>query len=90
MKKVRVHFRDFLPLFYPTLDELEMKLEWTNVELRKKLSSWDHIEHIEMGTQTIFPKYKKELAKMKTITPTPKSPFQKYYLMWIVSRETFN
>ena len=56
-----------------------MKLEWTNVEMRKKKwTSWDHIEHKETGTQTVFPKYKKELSKMKTITPTPKSPFQKY------------
>ena len=61
------------------LDELEMKLEWTNVEMRKKKwTSWDHIEHKETGTQTVFPKYKKELSKMKAITPTPKSPFQKY------------
>ena len=55
-----------------------MKLEWTNVELRKKIwTSCDHIEHKEKETQTLFPKYKKEQSKMKTITPTPRSPLEK-------------
>ena len=59
-------------------DELEMKLEWTNVKCRKRvLANECFIEHFEKGSQTQFPKYKKDLLKMKTITPTPKGSFQK-------------
>ena len=59
-------------------DELEMKLEWTNVKCRKRvLANECFIEHFAKGSQTQFPKYKKDLLKMKTITPTPKGSIKK-------------
>ena len=55
-----------------------MKLEWTNVTCRKRvLANECFIEHFEKGSQTQFPKYKKDLLKLKTITPTPKGSFKK-------------
>ena len=60
------------------VDELEMKLEWINVEMRSmKMMTGELIEQIEKGTQTQFPKNRKDLLSMKTISPTPKSPIQK-------------
>ena len=60
------------------VDELEMKLEWINVEMRSmKMMTGELIEQIEKGTQTQFPKHRKDLLSMKTISPTPKSPIQK-------------
>ena len=55
-----------------------MKLEWINVEMRSiKMMTGDLIEQVEKGTQTQFPKHRKDLLSMKMISPTPKSPIEK-------------
>ena len=60
------------------VDELEMKLEWVNVDLRqRKILTENHIEHIEKSTQTQVFKHRKQIRDFKTITPTPKSPYEK-------------
>ena len=55
-----------------------MKLEWVNVDLRqRKILTENHIEHIEKSTQTQVFKHRKQIRDFKTITPTPKSPYEK-------------
>ena len=59
-------------------DELEMKLEWEDVDCRsRKLLSGDLIEQREKETQTELFKYKKQIKRYKQIRPTPKSRWEK-------------
>ena len=59
-------------------DELEMKLEWEDVDCRsRKLLSGDLIEQTEKETQTEVFKYKKQIRPYKQICPTPKSRWEK-------------
>ena len=59
-------------------DELEMKLEWTEVERRsRRLLSGDLVEQREEESQTEELRYKKDIRDMRLLSPTPRSPWQK-------------
>ena len=55
-------------------DELEMKLEWVSVGKKRKNNN---ALMLEKEIQSKIPKHRKDIDGLKTIIPTPKTPYEK-------------